>query len=165
MWSGLKAPLRGRIINLDHHQLPSCSKNITPISYQDGAGSKGGSIFNQLNPSLVWASRSLQRTSLGCSPKRNATPYACRCWEWSAETRAVPRRVLDAQTLKPVALLCSAPAVLHLPLWLGSGWIRGGDHGDRSWDCPRHWQYRPRKGTEGGFQSCVSCNLKKTLLD
>lgn len=92
MWNDLKAALRCRIINLHQHHLSfplqeHCTEGWLPISYQDGAGSKGRSIFNQLNPSLVWASQSLQRTPHSCSHKANEIPYR-RCWKWSAERQA-----------------------------------------------------------------------------
>lgn len=142
MWNGLNAALWCRIINLDQHRLPACRKNITLKENHPSLtrmGTKGrSSIYNQWNPSLVWASPSLQRTSLGCFPRQTETPCMCRrCWKWSAETCAVPR------------------SVLH-------GWIWGWDHSHRSWDCPRQQQHQ---GTEGDCQSCASCNLRKTFLD
>lgn len=131
MWNGLNAALWCRVINLDQHRLPACRKNITLKENHPSLtrmGTKGrSSIYNQWNPSLVWASPSLQRTSLGCFPRQSETPCMCRrCWKWSAETCAGPRSVLHASTLKPVALFTSALAVLTYPYsWEGDGFGDG----------------------------------------
>lgn len=66
-------------------------------SYQDGAGSRGRSTSHHFNPSLVRTRWSLQRTSLGRSPKQNKPPDTCRRrWQWSTERSTIPRSVLDA---------------------------------------------------------------------